>query len=116
VSNRPNGTLYVGVTSDLARRAWEHRCGRGRQHHKAVRPAAAGQLSSITRASARRFSARGTWSTRGPVRSALYSRKTRPGRITTAALPAGAHIRERVSHGKRTRHDPPEPRSDDWPV
>ncbi len=27
VTNRPNGTLYVGVTSDLARRAWEHRDG-----------------------------------------------------------------------------------------
>jgi len=27
VTNRPNGTLYVGGTSDLARRIWEHREG-----------------------------------------------------------------------------------------
>jgi putative endonuclease len=27
MSNRPNGTLYVGVTSELAKRAWEHRTG-----------------------------------------------------------------------------------------
>ncbi|HEV2100677.1 MAG TPA: GIY-YIG nuclease family protein [Stellaceae bacterium] len=27
MTNRPNGTLYVGTTGDLARRAWEHRTG-----------------------------------------------------------------------------------------
>jgi len=27
LSNRPDGTLYVGVTSDLARRVFEHREG-----------------------------------------------------------------------------------------
>jgi putative endonuclease len=27
VTNRPNGTLYVGVTSDLPRRTWQHREG-----------------------------------------------------------------------------------------
>ena len=27
VTNRQDGTLYVGVTSDIARRAWEHREG-----------------------------------------------------------------------------------------
>ncbi len=29
MTNRRNGTLYVGVTSDIARRAFEHRSGKG---------------------------------------------------------------------------------------
>lgn len=27
MTDEPDGTLYVGVTSDIARRAWEHREG-----------------------------------------------------------------------------------------
>jgi putative endonuclease len=27
MTNRPNGTLYVGVTSDLVKRVWQHREG-----------------------------------------------------------------------------------------
>jgi putative endonuclease len=27
MTNRPNGILYVGVTTNIARRAWEHREG-----------------------------------------------------------------------------------------
>jgi putative endonuclease len=27
MTNRPDGVLYVGVTNDIARRAWEHRDG-----------------------------------------------------------------------------------------
>jgi putative endonuclease len=29
MTNRPFGTLYIGVTNDVARRAWEHREGIG---------------------------------------------------------------------------------------
>ncbi|HKM70538.1 MAG TPA: GIY-YIG nuclease family protein [Stellaceae bacterium] len=41
VTNRPNGTLYVGLTSDLARRLWEHREGVGDGFTKKVWPEAA---------------------------------------------------------------------------
>jgi putative endonuclease len=27
MSNRPNGTLYIGVTTNIAARAWQHRTG-----------------------------------------------------------------------------------------
>ena len=27
MTNRPNGTLYVGTTTNLSRRVWEHREG-----------------------------------------------------------------------------------------
>jgi hypothetical protein len=37
MTNRPNGTLYVGVTSNIARRAWET----GRASREALRNAMA---------------------------------------------------------------------------
>ena len=34
MTNKPFGTLYIGVTSDIAARAYQHREGRGSDHCK----------------------------------------------------------------------------------
>ena len=34
MTNRPNGTLYIGVTDNLPRRAWEQSRGACRRFHK----------------------------------------------------------------------------------
>ena len=40
MTNRPNGILYTGVTSDIARRAYEHREGLVPLVHPPLRPQA----------------------------------------------------------------------------
>jgi putative endonuclease len=37
MANRPFGSLYVGVTNNIARRAWEHRTGIGGEFTKRYR-------------------------------------------------------------------------------
>ena len=34
MTNKPFGTLYIGVTSDLAARVWQHRNGKGSEFCK----------------------------------------------------------------------------------
>ncbi len=34
MTNKPFGTLYIGVTSDIAARGWQHRHGRGSEFCK----------------------------------------------------------------------------------
>ena len=37
LASRKHGTLYIGVTNNIARRVWEHRQGRGSQFVKKYR-------------------------------------------------------------------------------
>lgn len=56
MTNKPFGTLYIGVTSDLAARVWQHRNGKGSafcKRYGLTRLVYADQCPSITDAIAR---------------------------------------------------------------
>jgi putative endonuclease len=56
MTNKPFGTLYIGVTSDLAGRVWQHRNGKGSsfcKEHGLTRLAYAEEHASIYEAIAR---------------------------------------------------------------
>ena len=56
MTNKPFGTLYIGVTSDLAARVWQHRTGKGSsfcQEHRLTRLVYAEEHASIYEAIAR---------------------------------------------------------------
>ena len=49
MTNRPDGTLYVGVTNDIVRRTYEHRTGFHRWLHQTLQPPPAGPLRMARR-------------------------------------------------------------------
>jgi putative endonuclease len=56
MTNAPFGTLYVGVTSDIAARVWQHRTGQGSRfckHYGLTRLVYAEQAPTIAEAIAR---------------------------------------------------------------